>query len=109
MGNYQSSEERRLSIHAVLKSINNNCYYNPLENVKMVYPAIVYKEAEGDIHYANNNKYFTVEYYTITIISQNPVEASEILDKVLELPYTEKRASYIQSNLHHKIVILKTI
>ena len=103
------NEVKRLAIHAVLASITKNCYYNPTENVKMVYPAIVYGEVESDDFYADNVKYLTVKYYTVQIIAQSPIEADSLLQNLLEHNYTERRSSFIQENLHHRNAVIKII
>ena len=107
MDQHQKSEARRLVLHNQLKQITPNCYYTPLEQFKMVYPCIVYTETSPDVHYANNQRYLINSAYTVTVISRNSVEASELQDAVVDaFMYCKVQTSFVLDNLYHKVLYI---
>lgn len=100
------TETKRLELHTKLKEVCNNCYFTPLESIKMVYPAIVYNESNDFTIYADNLKYMDLIEYTITIICNNPVTASVMQDTLLSKlgNYSSKETTFISDNLYHKVI-----
>lgn len=93
---------RRLELQEIFCEIlgTRNAYYNPPEDLVMQYDAIVYSLGEIDSEYANNKCYKSMRCYDVIVISRN--SDPEILDKVLELPYTSLSGKpYVVDNLHH--------
>lgn len=62
----------RLQLHELLLTICDNVYFQPPENVKMRYPAILYEPQDEDRMFAGNNTYGLTDGYEVTIIDQDP-------------------------------------
>ena len=78
---------------------SRNVYYQPPENIKMSYDAIVYSFKGINSTYANNAKYGNRKRYDVIFIAREP--DSEVIDKLLELPYCTLGTPYTADNLHH--------
>lgn len=65
---------RRYELHDILCDLlgSNSVYFQPPENIKMTYPAIVYELAGDRTDYADNLQYRQQRKYTVTIIDKNP-------------------------------------
>lgn len=80
-----------------------NVYFQPAENVKMQYPAIVYSIDDQDAIYANNNPYRRQDAYQLTAIDRDP-----------DVPVSKKietmRARFVRADvvdgLNHRIYFL---
>lgn len=65
--------DRRMQLHNLLKSSNPACcYFQPPDNTKLVYPAIVYKMKHGNINYADNKNYLYKPCYEIKVFDAKP-------------------------------------
>ncbi len=64
----------RLELHAILESITGveKVYFQPPENISMVYPAVVYNKSNIDTIHADNSLYAKKVTYQVTIISHDP-------------------------------------
>lgn len=91
----------RMELQAMLEDImgTRNVYFQPPGNVKMAYPCIVYDISQIDLKRANNEPYMENRKYSLTLIDRNP--ESQILDKLLELPYVSFNQHYVSDGLHH--------
>lgn len=97
---------RRLELHEILKEFlgNDHVYYQPPENLKMVYPCIRYTKDDIDLTYADNTQYFNKKRYSITYIDKLP--DNEIIDKLLSLPLSSYDRHYTSDNLNHDVITL---
>lgn len=104
--------DRRLVLQSILESImidvlepgdprseSNNVYFQPDENVRMYYPAIVYKRDRTQQRHANNQRYVDHTRYLIQVIDRSP--DSKILKPVSLLPYTSHGAPHVVDGLNH--------
>lgn len=90
----------RKSLHDELLKYCNNAYFQPPENLRMVYPCIVYSRIIDKLIYANNITYKLTKCYELTIIDKNP--ESEIADNIVKnLRYCEITNRYVTDNLYH--------
>lgn len=95
--------EKRLVLDAELRALlgSNNVYFQPPENVRMSYPAIVYARMGSRKIYANNLGYLYDQGYQITYISDDPDGA------VIEKLSTREKCSFVRSfvneGLNHDI------
>lgn len=65
--------DRRIALHNLLKSSNPaSCWFQPPDNTKLVYPAIVYKRKYGNINHADNRAYLYKPCYEIKVFDANP-------------------------------------
>lgn len=102
-----ASESKRLYLHQKLVDTTEleRVYYNPLPTQKLVYPCIVYNDADEITRYADDGMYTRLLMWNVTIISKNAVEASNLQDKILfGLDYARKATTFIQDNLYHKVL-----
>lgn len=83
---------------------SDQVYYKAPENIKMTYPAIVYKKSKIDVRRANNKVYLKRNRYEITVIDRRP--DNPVIDKILELPYSSYDRTYVSDNLHHDSITL---
>lgn len=91
----------RLQLHELLKSLTANVYFQPPPNIKMVYPAIVYKRDQAETLFADNNPYRFYKRYQVTVIDGNP--DSEIPEKVAGLPLCAFERHFTADNLNHDV------
>lgn len=96
----------RLKLQNKLEELlgNRNVYYQPPENLKMEYPCIRYSKSNPDVKYANNIKYINKDCYDIIVIDRRP--DNNVIQKILELPYSSFNRHYISDNLHHDVIKL---
>lgn len=97
----------RERLHKVLLTICPNVYYQPTENVKLVYPCIIYelsginKTCADDINYLNSTS------YRLTVIDRQP--DSPISDAVINLPWCSFNTHFVNDNLHHDVFTIQII
>lgn len=102
-------DNRRLALHAILCEIVNikesdgdeHVYFDPPASIKMRYPAIRYARKKIEKVYANNSVYRKLTPYEIVVIDSNP--DSDLIDKILQLPYCEHDRHYKAENLNHDV------
>ena len=83
---------------------SRNVYYQPPESVKMAYPAIRYSKKKPNTKYANNTKYSKRNCYEIIVIDRLP--DNDVIEKLLELPYSAFDRHYVSDNLNHDVLTL---
>lgn len=97
---------RRQELQSELERLlgSRSVYYQPPPSVRMAYPAIRYEKADIDTRYANNKKYINKTLYNITVIDRLP--DNQVIEKILELPYSEYDRWYASDNLNHDVIKL---
>lgn len=100
------AEARRLILQTKLEEFigNKNVYYDPPENLKMRYPAIRYSKSKISTSHADDKIYNKMVRYELIVISSEP--DSEVINKILEMPYSSFDRHYISDNLHHDVLTL---
>lgn len=91
----------RPELHAILKSFVANVYFQPPENVKLVYPCIIYHRDYAKTEFSDNQPYSFTHRYMVTVIDQDP--DSDIPGKVAALPMTLFNRFYTADNLNHDV------
>lgn len=96
----------RLELQSKLEELlgSKNVYYQPPESVKMSYPAIRYSKKNIDSKNANDAKYLTNTSYEIIVIDKKP--DNEVINKILNLPYSSYDRPYKSDNLYHDVLTL---
>ena len=96
----------RLELQSKLEELlgSRNVYYQPPENLKMNYPAIVYSKTSPDIKRANDQIYLQKNRYEIIVISKSP--DNPVIDKLIGLQYCSYDRNYVSDNLHHDVFTL---
>lgn len=76
-------------------------YFQPPENISMIYPAIVYERNTARAQYADNLPYANTKRYTVTVITEDP--DSDIPDKVAALPLSSHNRFFVSGKLNHDV------
>lgn len=94
---------QRLNLQKILEEIlgSRNVYFQPPENIRMVYPCIVYGLSDVDSKYADNLLYSFRKKYTVTLASRDP--DTDLVDKLLKLPMCSFDRSFVSDNLNHYV------
>lgn len=92
---------RRLELSKLLNDICPNVYFQPSNNITMVYPAIVYQRAPANSVHADNQPYNVTDQYEVTIIDRNP--DSQLRDAIAYLPTSRHSRSFIFEGLNHDV------
>lgn len=97
------AERRRVKISKMLHNAlgSDNVYFDPPESIKMNYPAIVYTRAKINTKSADNRKFYIYDRFEVTFIRKDP--DSEVLDNLLEMPFTEHLRNYKSTDLYHDV------
>lgn len=95
--------DNRLLFHEDLCNIlgSRNVYFQPPENIKMNYPAIVYSRNDIDNRFANNGVYLQDHSYQVIVVDPDP--DSEIVDKLSLYPMSRFDRHYVADNLNHDV------
>lgn len=96
----------RLNLQTKLEELlgSRNVYYQPPESLKMEYPAIRYSKSRLESRYADDIKYSKLTSYEVIVIDRNP--DNEVIQKILDLPYSSFERHYVSDNLNHDIINL---
>lgn len=96
----------RPELHEMLCELmgSRHVYYQPPENVRMEYPAIVYSRKAIENTFAENSVYKQDHQYQIIVIDKNP--DSEIVVAVSKLPMCLFVRHYEKENLNHDVFTL---
>jgi hypothetical protein len=96
----------RVELQRLLEEVlgSRNVYFQPPSNLRMNYPAIVYRRNRIENRSANNATYAQSNSYQITVIDANP--DSEIVTKVSQLPMCRHDRNFASDNLNHDVFII---
>lgn len=78
-----------------------NVYFQPDENTKMEYPAIVYEVDDQAVVYADNTAHRRTDRYQVTAIDRNP--DVPVRTKIETLPYCSFSRTSVVEGLNHWI------
>ena len=102
MENQTSREELHdLLVEALGKS---NVYFDPPENIKMKYPAIVYHRNNIKNTFADDIPYKQTYSYSVTLIDDDP--DSEVLPRIASLPMCTYEQHYTSNGMNHDVFII---
>lgn len=98
---------RRLELQKRLEDVlgSRNVYYQPPEEIKMQYPAIVYHPAQHFQAYSNDRTYTFVKQYTITYIYRD-ADTGFIEDLIYAFPMIRHDRHFVVDNLYHDVFSL---
>lgn len=96
----------RLDLQNKLEELSGsrNVYYQPPQNLGMIYPAIIYSKRKPKTEYADDLKYSNSNCYEIIVIDKIP--DNPVIEKILELPFSSYDRHYVSDNLNHDVIIL---
>lgn len=94
---------RRVKLGEILKGIlgSDNVYFQPPENLKMIYPCIRYRLEGGNTEYADNIPYRFSKQYELVFIGKDP--DSDVITKLAMLPGCRFDRHYTSDTLNHYI------
>lgn len=92
---------KRLDLHALLKAVTNNVYFQPPETLKMSYPCIVYARDYAETEFADNDPYSITKRYQVTAISQNPDDT--MADEIAKLRMCIFKRFFVSDGLNHDV------
>lgn len=93
----------RVELQSLLEEVlgSRNVYFQPPANVRMKYPAIVYKRSRIANTHANDDVYKQSLSYELTVIDANP--DSEIVMRISQLPMCRHDRHFAVDNLNHDV------
>ena len=96
----------RIELQTKLEELlgSSNVYYQPPENLKMSYPAIVYSLGNIKRTSADDVAYLQTRCYEIIVIDKKPDNV--VIDKILNLPLCDFNRHYVADNLNHYVFTL---
>lgn len=108
----QSTTTRRLQLQTLLENLMKevtgntkaNVYFQPPENLKLEYPAIVYNRDRVNTEHAGNFPYLQTKRYAVTVIDRDP--DSLIPDAIAKLPMCSFSRHFKADNLNHDVYSL---
>lgn len=87
-------------LHFLRKAVDHDrVYFQPPENLKLGYPAIVFHLTKIKVDHADDVPYKGAREYMITLISKDP--EPDALEEILKIPYTTLDSTYISDGMNH--------
>ena len=78
---------------------HNRVYFQPPENLKIGYPAVVFHLSKIEIDHASDEPYKGAREYSVTLITKDP--EPDVIDKILKIPYSSLDTTYISDGMNH--------
>lgn len=78
---------------------HDRVYFQPPENLKIVYPAIVFHLSKIEIDRASDVPYKGAKEYSVTLITKDP--EPDVIDEILKIPYSSLDTTYISDGMNH--------
>lgn len=96
----------RIDLQTELENIlgTRHVYYQPPENLKIEYPAIIYSVNDYIGINADNIKYNNQVQYQIIVIDKKP--DNDAIKRILEMPLSSFDRHYSYNNLNHDVLTL---
>lgn len=95
----------RTELHDLLISKSGlpstSVYFQPPENLQMVYPCIVYQRDRASTDFADDEPWRVTKRYQVTVIDRNP--DSPIPDAIQTLPMCLFDRAFASDNLNHDV------
>lgn len=95
---------RRDQLQDILQSIvgnNHKVYYQPPENLRLIFPCIEYHLSSIDSMQADDKNYKNTRRYQLTVIDPKP--ESPWIEKLLDLPMCSFSRHYTSDGLNHDV------
>lgn len=100
----------RETLQSVLVELlgSDQVYFQPPENIRMKYPAIVYSRDSASQQPADNIPYSNFMLYTVILMDRDPDDG--LVEKLLKyLPSSRYDRHYTSQNLHHDVFVVATM
>lgn len=97
------TRDRRLELQDIFCDIlgSDNVHFQPPNNIKMNYPAVIYKLSDIKPTYADDGVYLLAPRYMATFISKEP--DSGIVFKMAGIKTARFVRHYVDENLYHYV------
>lgn len=87
-------------LHLLQKAVDHNrVYFQPPENLKIGYPAVIFHLSKIKLDHADDVPYKGAREYSVTLIAKEP--EPKVLDEILKIPYTTLDTTYIVDGMNH--------
>lgn len=87
-------------LHLLRKAVDHDrVYFQPPENLKLGYPAVVFHLTKIKVDHADDAPYKGAREYMITLITKEP--EPDALEEILKIPYTTLDSTYISDGMNH--------
>lgn len=87
-------------LHFLQKAVDHNrVYFQPPENLKIGYPAVIFHLSKIKLDHAGDVPYKGAREYSVTLITKEP--EPEVLDEILKIPYTTLDTTYTADGMNH--------
>lgn len=83
---------------------SRNVYFQPPENLKLIYPCIIYNFADIEKRMADDIKYLKWKRYELTLIHSDP--ENTLVDEIEDLEYCDYDRCFVKDNLYHYVYTL---
>lgn len=96
-------DTKRLQLQTLLEGVlgSSNVYFQPPDNVQMLYPCIVYRRDSAVTEFADNSPYSHTKRYQVMAIDRDP--DGGLHDKIANLPLCMFDRFYTADNLNHDV------
>ena len=94
----------RQDLQNYLKTLTTNVYFQPPENLKLIYPCIIYSRTLIDGTFANNDVYRLDHAYQLVYVHRNPDDP--FIDTLAQLPTCRFQREYVSDQLYHDVYII---
>lgn len=87
-------------LHLLQQAVRHNrVYFQPPENLKIEYPAVVFHLSKIEIDHGSDVPYKGAKEYSVTLITKDP--EPNVIDEILKIPYSSLDTSYISDGMNH--------
>lgn len=87
-------------LHLLQQAVRHNrVYFQPPENLKIVYPVVVFNLSKIEIDHASDAPYKGAKEYSVTLITKDP--EPDVIDEILKIPYSSLDTTYISDGMNH--------
>lgn len=87
-------------LHLLRQAVQHNrVYFQPPENLKIGYPAVVFHLSKIEIDRASDVPYKGAKEYSVTLITKDP--EPDVIDEILKIPYSSLDTTYISDGMNH--------
>lgn len=87
-------------LHLLRQAVQHDrVYFQPPENLKIGYPAVVFHLSKIEIDHASNVPYKGAKEYSVTLITKDP--EPDVIDEILKIPYSSLDTTYISDGMNH--------
>lgn len=87
-------------LHLLRQAVQHNrVYFQPPENLKIEYPAVVFHLSKIEVDRASDAPYKGAKEYSVTLITKDP--EPDAIDEILKIPYSSLDTTYISDGMNH--------